>query len=53
MLPGKSLLGVSALALARLISLVAAVDDVGGYTWGALLYEVATAALAAITLRKN
>ncbi|MFM1895279.1 MAG: hypothetical protein RLZZ385_353 [Pseudomonadota bacterium] len=46
-------LAIGALAVARLISLVAAVDDVGGYTYGALLYEVATAALAATALWKD
>ena len=44
-------LGIGSLALARLISLLASIDPVTAYTYGALTYEMATAIIAAVALR--
>jgi hypothetical protein len=44
-------LGVGALALGRLYSVLATTDPVSAYTNGALLFELATAVLAAIALK--
>jgi hypothetical protein len=53
--PGLVLLiiGIGSLALARFISLVLATDAVTTYTYGALIYEIATTLLAAAALRKT
>lgn len=40
------------LALGRMYSTITVADPVGGYTWGAMIYEFATAILAALSLRK-
>jgi hypothetical protein len=44
-------LGIGSLALARLISVLASIDLVTAYTYGALMYEMATAIIAAVALR--
>ena len=46
-------LGIGTLALGRLYSSLTAVDSITAYTYGALLYELATAILATIALRKQ
>ena len=46
-------LAIGTLALARLISLLAAPDPVTAYTYGALGYEFVTAVLALIALLKK
>ncbi|KAA1193242.1 DUF4345 domain-containing protein [Pseudohalioglobus sediminis] len=53
--PGLTLLcmGIGCLALARLVSAWDADWMVGGYTWGALAYEVVTAVLAGVALRRD
>lgn len=52
--PGLTLLalGIGCLALARLFSAWDASWMVGVYTWGALGYELVTASLAALALRR-
>lgn len=44
---------IGALALARAISLLMAVDPVSMYTYGAMVYEFTTAILAAVALSKK
>ena len=44
-------LAIGSLALARLISLLVSIDPVTAYTYGAIMYEVATAIIAAVALR--
>lgn len=44
-------LGIGALALARLLSLVLSPDVVSAYTWGALGYELFTTCVAAMALK--
>lgn len=53
--PGLVLLavGIGALALARLISFLVTSDPVSSYTYGALVYEIATAFLATLALQKK
>jgi hypothetical protein len=46
-------LGVGTLALGRLYSTMTSGDPVTGYTYGALLYELATTTLASIALRNQ
>ena len=46
-------LGIGTLALARLISLLLTTDPVTAYTYGAIVYEFATAILAAAALLKK
>lgn len=46
-------LGIGTLALARLISLLMTTDTVTAYTYGAMVYEFATATLAAAALLKK
>jgi hypothetical protein len=43
---------IGALGLGRLLSMVVAAEAVTGYSWGALAYELTTAALATIALRR-
>lgn len=52
--PGLTLLvfAIGCLAVARLYSSYDADWMVGGYTWGAMAFEFATAILAAVALRK-
>lgn len=52
--PGLALLllGIGCLALARLLSAWDADWMVGGYTWGALVYEILTAGLAGLALKR-
>mgnify|MGYP003119698356 CR=1 FL=1 len=52
--PGLTLLviAIGLLAFARIISAWNADWMVGGYTWGATVYEFATAALAAYSLKR-
>jgi hypothetical protein len=45
--------GIGALAAARLISAVLSTDLLTAYTWGALAYELVTVALAAIALSQS
>ncbi len=45
-------LGIGGLGVARLFHAFDADWMVGGYTWGALLYELATATIAAVALRR-
>jgi hypothetical protein len=45
-------IGIGTLALARLVSYLVAADAVTAYTYGALVYEFATALLATAALRK-
>lgn len=47
------LLGIGAVAVARLISSLVTTDPVSAYTYGALAYEFATAILAATALLKK
>ena len=47
------ILGIGALAMARLISFLLATDPVSAYTYGALMYEFTTALLAATALLKK
>lgn len=44
---------IGSLALARLLSLLLATDPVSSYTYGALLYEFATALLAGMALNRK
>jgi Domain of unknown function (DUF4345) len=44
---------VGGLALARLYSTATGTDPIGGYTYGAMIFEFTTAILAAIALRKS
>lgn len=46
-------LAIGALALARFVSFLLATDAVSAYTYGALVYEVTTATLAAVALLKK
>ena len=46
-------IGIGALALARLLSLVTAPDPVTAYTYGALIYELVTVGLALLALRQK
>lgn len=52
--PGLVLLVIciGSLALARIFSTLVITDPVSAYTWGAMIYEFATAVLAALALRK-
>jgi hypothetical protein len=52
---GLALLGIAigALALARLIGFLLVTDPVSSYTYGALLYEFATAILAGVALKRK
>lgn len=43
---------IGLLGLARLSSALATPDPVGAYTWGALVYELATATIAGLALRR-
>jgi hypothetical protein len=43
---------IGSLALARIYSTLMITDPVSAYTWGAMIYEFATAILAALALRK-
>jgi hypothetical protein len=43
---------IGSLALARIFSTLVITDPVSAYTWGAMIYEFATAILAALALRK-
>jgi hypothetical protein len=43
---------IGLLAVGRLVSALVGEGSVGGYTWGAMAYEFATAILAAIALRR-
>ena len=43
---------IGLLAVGRLVSALVGEGAVGGYTWGAMTYEFATAILAAIALRR-
>ena len=43
---------IGLLALARIYSTLVITDPVSSYTWGAMIYEFATAAAAALALRK-
>ncbi len=43
---------IGSLALARTFSTVMITDPVSSYTWGAMIYEFATAILAALALKK-
>jgi hypothetical protein len=45
-------LGIGALAIARLLSALLTTDLLTAYTWGALVYELVTVALAGIALRQ-
>tara|TARA_B100000809_G_C15114468_1_gene521857 strand:- start:602 stop:991 length:390 start_codon:yes stop_codon:yes gene_type:complete len=45
-------LSTGSLALARLFSLFMATDAVSAYTYGALVYELSTAVIAAMALKK-
>lgn len=45
-------IGIGALALARLLSAITAPDTLTSYTYGALIYELVTASLAAVALRR-
>ena len=47
------ILGIGALAMARLISFLLATNPVSAYTYGALMYEFTTALLAATALLKK
>ena len=47
------ILGIGALAMARLISFLLATDPVSANTYGALMYEFTTALLAATALLKK
>ncbi len=47
------LLGIGCLALARLVSAWDADWMVGGYTWGALVFELLVAGLAALALKRQ
>ena len=47
------LLGIGSLALARLFSFMMVTDTVSAYTYGALIYEFLTAALAATALLRK
>ena len=47
------IIGIGALALARLYSTLFAMDSVGVYTYGALGYEIGTVILALIAFRKS
>ncbi len=53
--PGLMLLviGIGALAIARLVTSVMSTDALTAYTYGALVYEFATASLAAAALQKK
>lgn len=53
--PGLALLviGIGVLAIARLYSSVTAPAEIGAYTIGAIVYEFATAILAAIAMRHS
>jgi len=44
---------IGSLALARIYSTLIITDPVSAYTWGAMIYEFATAILAALALRKT
>lgn len=46
-------LGIGLLAVGRLYSMILAPEAVGGYTYGALVFEFFTAAVAAIALRRG
>jgi hypothetical protein len=46
-------IGIGAMTLARLFSLLMATDVVSAYTYGALMYEFMTAILAATALAKK
>ena len=46
-------IGIGTLALARLFSMLMATDAVTAYTYGALIYEFATAALATTALLRK
>lgn len=45
-------IGIGALAIARLLSALLTTDLLTTYTWGALVYELVTVALAGIALRQ-
>jgi hypothetical protein len=44
---------IGLLAVGRLVSTLVGEGSVGGYTWGAMIYEFGTAILAGIALRKS
>tara|TARA_R110002072_G_scaffold284396_5_gene448754 strand:- start:97122 stop:97535 length:414 start_codon:yes stop_codon:yes gene_type:complete len=46
-------IGVGALAIARLVSALVTPDPLTSYTWGALIYELATVLVAGIALRQS
>ena len=46
-------IGIGSLALARLLSFLLAADPVSSYTYGALVYEFATAILAGMALNRK
>jgi len=46
-------IGIGALALGRLLWALLSTDPLTAYTWGALLYELATVILAGIALRQS
>jgi hypothetical protein len=46
-------IGIGALAIARLLSALLTADPLSFYTWGALVYELVTVALAGIALRQS
>ncbi len=46
-------LGIGLLAVGRLVSTLVGEGTVGGYTWGAMAYEFATAILAGVALRRS
>lgn len=46
-------LGMGGLALARISSTAVITDPVSSYTYGAMIYEIATATLAGLALRKT
>lgn len=46
-------IGIGALAAARLISALLTTDLLTAYTWGALVYELITVAVAGIALRQS
>lgn len=46
-------IGIGALAIARLLSALLTTDLLTVYTWGALVYELLTVALAGIALRQS
>jgi len=46
-------IGIGAMTLARLLSLLVTTDAISAYTYGALIYEFVTALVAAIALVKK